>query len=119
VNQVTVLVERDEKILLLRRPPSGLWGGLWEPPTGELAPDEDPAEAAARVVHSLTALRLDGMQPMPRFEHVLTHRRMRFHPFRARARGRLRVRGYEASRWVLRAGDVGVAAWAARLIGEA
>jgi A/G-specific adenine glycosylase len=118
VNQVTVLVERDEKILLLRRPPSGLWGGLWEPPTGELAAGEDPAQAAARVVHSLTALRLDGARPMAPFEHVLTHRRMRFHPFRARARGRLRVTGYEASRWVAKANEVGVAAWAARLINE-
>jgi hypothetical protein len=55
---------------------------------------------------------------MAPFEHVLTHRRMRFHPFRARARGRLRVTGYEASRWVAKANEVGVAAWAARLINE-
>jgi hypothetical protein len=83
-----------------------------------LAPGEDPAEAAARVVHSCTALRLDGVKPMSRFDHVLTHRRVRFHPFRARARGRLRLSGYEASRWVAAASEVGVAAWAARLIGE-
>ena len=118
VDQVTVLVERDGKLLLLRRPPAGLWGGLWEPPTGELAAGEDPAEAAARVVHSSTALRLDGVQPMSRFEHILTHRRMRFHPFRARARGRMRVQNYEAARWVSQSNEVGVAAWAARLIGE-
>jgi A/G-specific adenine glycosylase len=119
IDQVTILVERERKLLLLRRPPSGLWGGLWEPPTGELAPGEDPAEAAARVVHSSTALRLDNVEPMSRFEHVLTHRRMRFFPFRARARGRMRVSGYDASRWVARASEVGVAAWAARLIGDA
>jgi A/G-specific adenine glycosylase len=118
VEQVTVLVGRGNKLLLLRRPPSGLWGGLWEPPTGELAAGEDPADAAARVVHSSTALRLADMEPMTRFEHILTHRRMRFHPFRARASGRLRLAGYDASRWVAKAGEVGVAAWAARLINE-
>jgi A/G-specific adenine glycosylase len=120
VEQVTVLVERRARLLLLRRPPSGLWGGLWEPPTGELARGESPSDAAARIVQSLTALRLDAVEPMSRFDHVLTHRRMRFHPFRARGRGRLRLSGYEAARWLSpsQARDVGVAAWAARLIGE-
>jgi A/G-specific adenine glycosylase len=121
IDQVTVLVERQGRLLLLKRPPSGLWGGLWEPPTGELAAGEEPSEAAARVVQALTSLRLGSVEPLGRFEHVLTHRRMQFHPFRAIARGRLKLQGYQDSRWLLpsAAGEVGVAAWAARLIGDA
>ncbi|HEY2748287.1 MAG TPA: A/G-specific adenine glycosylase, partial [Polyangia bacterium] len=30
VHAVAVMVERDGKLLLVRRPPTGLWGGLWE-----------------------------------------------------------------------------------------
>jgi A/G-specific adenine glycosylase len=120
VEQVTVLVERQSKLLLVRRPPAGLWGGLWEPPTGELAPDEAPGEGAARVVHALTGLRLELVKPMRSFEHVLTHRRMRFHAFRARGSGRVKLAQYEAARWlpVAAARELGVSAWAARLLEE-
>jgi hypothetical protein len=43
---------------------------------------------------------------------------MRFHAFAARARGRLRLHGYDAHVWQPRgrALDVGVAAWTRRLL---
>jgi len=119
VQQVTVLIERRRRWLLVRRPAAGLWGGLWEPPTGELAPDERPAEGAARMVQHSTGLRVDSVELIREFDHVLTHRRMSFHAFRARAEGRVRLTDYEAARWLpvgSAARDVGVAAWAARLL---
>jgi len=121
VEQITVLLERDGKWVLVRREPTGLWGGLWEPPTGTRARGESIEEAALRVARDCTGLELDELAPLPAFEHVLTHRRMQFQPFRARARGRLRTRagrGYDAARWL--AGDdalgMGVSAWTARLL---
>ncbi len=118
VHQVTVLLERRGKVLLVRRPAAGLWGGLWEPPTGELARGEAPALAAARVAKACTGFALDELEPLDRFEHVLTHRRMHFSAFRARPRGRLQLDHYEAARW-LDAGaakKLGVSAWTARLL---
>jgi A/G-specific adenine glycosylase len=121
IQQVTVLLERDGQVLLVRRPPTGLWGGLWEPPTGELARGETATEAAARLVRAVTGLTVEELEPLARFEHVLTHRRMAFRPFRARARGRLRAGAggsYEAARWIERDGlrAVGLSAWTARLL---
>jgi A/G-specific adenine glycosylase len=123
VDAVTVLVERNGRLLFLRRPAAGLWGGLWEPPTGELACGELPHQAAARVVKGNTDLELDRIEALARFEHVLTHRRMRFHPYRAVCRGRLRLGraepAYEQARWLAPASvtdEVGVAAWAVRLL---
>jgi A/G-specific adenine glycosylase len=119
VHQVTVLIERRRRLLLLRRPAAGLWGGLWEPPTGELAAGERPDEGAARMVHHSTGLRLDSVELIREFDHVLTHRRMSFHAFRARAEGRVHLTDYEAARWLppaTAARDVGVAAWAQRLL---
>jgi A/G-specific adenine glycosylase len=124
VDAVAVLAERDGKLLLVRRPPAGLWGGLWEPPMREIARGETPVAAAARVAKACTGLLLSDIQSFDRFEHVLSHRRMRFHVFRARARGRLKLDGYDAARWQSRtqlangrAGDaLGVAAWTRRLL---
>jgi A/G-specific adenine glycosylase len=116
VDAVTVLAERDGKLLLVRRPPTGLWGGLWEPPMREMARGEKPEAAAARVAKSCTGLTLSNIQSIDRFDHVLTHRRMRFHAFSARARGRVRLDGYDAHRWTARATDLGIAAWTRRLL---
>jgi A/G-specific adenine glycosylase len=121
VDAVAVLAERDGKLLLVRRPPSGLWGGLWEPPwqpvraPGRAAPS---VTVAAHVAKTCTGLELADIQSVDRFDHVLTHRRMRFHVFRARARGRLKLDGYDAARWQprARAAELGVAAWTRRLL---
>jgi hypothetical protein len=97
-----------------------LWGGLWEPPTGEIAAGEEPERAAQRVARTLTGLGLDGLEPLQPFEHVLTHRRMLFSPFRARPRGRVKLGGdaYDAAQWLDAAGarGLGVSAWTARLL---
>ena len=120
VDAVAVLVERDDKLLFVRRPPSGLWGGLWEPPwRAERHRDDDAGarEAAARVAKSCTGLTLSDIQSIGRLEHVLTHRRIRFAVFAARGRGRLALDGYEAARWLPRGAlDVGVAAWTRRIL---
>jgi A/G-specific adenine glycosylase len=120
VRAATVLLEREGRVLLVRRPPAGLWGGLWEPPTGELAAGEHPLDGARRVVERFTHLRPDGLECIHRFDHVLTHRRIRFVAFRARARGRVRlaVDEYQAARWLAPDGarPLAVAAWTARLL---
>ena len=102
----------------VRRPSRGLWGGLWEPPTGERRRGEDPRAAASRIASAATGLSLTDVESLEPFEHLLTHRRMRFSPFRARARGMVKLTGYDDERWLApaEARDLGVAAWAARLI---
>jgi A/G-specific adenine glycosylase len=129
VDAVAVLAEREGKVLLVRRPPTGLWGGLWEPPMRELRAlrqgrGRDGGAAteatAADVARRCTGLGLRDIQLVDRFEHVLTHRRMQFFAFRARARGRVRLDGYDAWRWQPRArgatDDLGIAAWTRRLL---
>jgi A/G-specific adenine glycosylase len=121
IDQVTVVVERGEKLLLVRRPPTGLWGGLWEPPTRELLRGERPADAAGRVARECAGLSVSGIEPLDRFEHVLTHRRMRFAAFRARAKASERARAgasYDAARWLApeAALALGVSAWTQRLL---
>jgi A/G-specific adenine glycosylase len=121
VDAVAVMVERDGKLLLVRRPPSGLWGGLWEPPWQAVTGHAHDATTATRMAKRCIGLQLTDIQSIARFDHVLTHRRMRFHVFAARGRGRVKLDGYDAARWQPRTGAlaVGVAAWTRRLLDDA
>jgi A/G-specific adenine glycosylase len=95
------LLERRNRVLLVRRPPSGLLGGLWELPGGELAPREAPAAGLARSLRERVGLVAESSQPLGRVKHVFTHRELRLHVFRvAGPAGRVRLDGFDAHRWV-------------------
>lgn len=61
-------------VLLEKRPPSGIWGGLWSLP--ECSPDEDPVRAAVRLGYRGRAG--DGGAA---FSHVFTHFRLHIQPW--------------------------------------
>lgn len=109
VAAVSVALVRDGRVLLMRRPPEGLWGGLYELPSGELHVGETALGAARRVVRERAGLdvSLEALAPLPgeaaRFEHLLSHRRITFYGFLAEAPvslGRVRRGGYDAHRFV-------------------
>ena len=83
-----LVLRRGNEVLLERRPPSGVWGGLWSLPempaggTGNVGesrffpPDPtDVREHAAR-----QGLRVDSVETLPGFVHVFTHFRLRVTP---------------------------------------
>jgi A/G-specific adenine glycosylase len=101
IDQVAVALVRRGRVLLARRPPRGLWGGLLELPTGAPRPGETLAEAARRVARERVGLLVTRTAPLAHFRHVLSHRRITFHGFRGDApRGRVRLDGYDGHRWV-------------------
>ncbi len=73
-----LLLERgDGGLLLQRRPPTGIWGGLWGFP--ELATGEDPREwCRARGYASTTA------RPLPPLRHGFTHFTLDIEPLHMR-----------------------------------
>ncbi len=64
-----VLISDGQRLLLERRPPSGLWGGLLVPPEGE------PAGVLARL-----GLHVTGQRELAPFKHVFTHFRLTLQP---------------------------------------
>lgn len=101
VAQVAVALERRGKVLLARRPPHGLWGGLFELPSGEPRAGEPPGDAALRIARERTGLAARAPSLLTRFTHVLSHRRVSFHGFRAQApRGEVSLAGYDRHAWV-------------------
>ncbi|HEX7338734.1 MAG TPA: A/G-specific adenine glycosylase [Rhodanobacteraceae bacterium] len=60
-----LLRDADDRVLLEKRGPQGVWAGLWSLPE---APDEDAARHHARHFASVT-----GMQSLPAFRHTFSH----------------------------------------------
>ena len=68
------MIVGEAGVLLERRPPAGIWGGLWS------LPEVEPA-AAQGFVHGL-GLRVLASRPLEPFLHGFTHFRLRARPLR-------------------------------------
>ena len=76
------------QLLLARRAPRGLYGGLWELPQTEDASQLEtliPRPAGG----SSPAVRLAGLEPMLEYSQILSHRQLRIRVFRAAPAGPL------------------------------
>jgi A/G-specific adenine glycosylase len=99
VRQVALLWSKGNRLLFGRRPEEGLFGGLFELPTGELRPEEAPTDAALRIARELLAVTLRGGEASEPITHVLTHRRLEVFPVRVIGRARPESDRYTALRW--------------------
>jgi A/G-specific adenine glycosylase len=113
---VTFVLARDRngRILLERRPPAGVWGGLWGPP--ECATPDDVPHCLARLGLTATA----PARPLAPVQHTFSHFRLRITPVLvdvepARAGA---VADAPALRWIAPGSDpgIGLAAPVARLV---
>ena len=75
-----VLMDPDDRVMLEKRPPSGIWGGLWSLP--EMAPDEDVAR------HCRERWQFDVTAPeeVPGFRHSFSHYHLDILPCRLRVK---------------------------------
>jgi A/G-specific adenine glycosylase len=73
-----VLLSQGE-VLLQKRPPRGIWGGLWSLP--EAPADADPAEWARRSL----GFRARDVEALAPFIHAFTHFRLSVRPWLLRA----------------------------------
>jgi A/G-specific adenine glycosylase len=105
LERAALWLEAGGEIVLARREPHGLFGGLWELPQSERALD---------VARALGVTELDA-EPVAIHDQVLAHRRLRIAVFRGGAPGALDARalpGYDAIARVplARARELGIAA---------
>jgi len=73
--RIEMLILRDARgrILLEKRPPAGIWGGLWCLPEGERLAD----------IERRLGLEAAASAPLPAFEHRLSHLRLSIQPILA------------------------------------
>lgn len=126
IHAVTLLVEHDNEYLMAQRPASGLWGGLFEPPTFENLQRENNVEFLRKQMQSHLSFDISSyinkLQPLPVFPHTLTHRHMEFSPYVLKAirqKPQMHILGkYQGLRWVQKSqfSAVGLAAWVTKLL---
>jgi A/G-specific adenine glycosylase len=75
-----VVAKREELVLLVQRPPSGIWGGLW------CLPEFDDRESAAAFVSDELGV-LDASSSLPVIQHSFTHFDLVITPIVARCHG--------------------------------
>ena len=102
-----LIMEHDGHLLLVQRPPKGIWGGLWSLPEVEegwvpasihewqSTPDNTDFHAKASVITSRLAA----------FQHVFTHFRLHIQPYAMRFSGKTRpeipsIGHQDEARWV-------------------
>ncbi len=115
LDRVALWIEAGGRLLLARRRPEGLFGGLWELPQGEDAP---AAAATAGLVLAAVGA------PHHVHEQVLSHRRLRVRVATARVGadrgplGKVAVPGYDAVSWHALEGvaDLGISSATAAIL---
>ncbi|HSQ04709.1 MAG TPA: A/G-specific adenine glycosylase, partial [Burkholderiales bacterium] len=79
---VMLLLEDGDEVLLEKRPPAGIWGGLWSFP--ELAPGDDVVRACAERFGTQVAV----LEALPVIVHTFTHFRLTIMPQRLQVTAR-------------------------------
>lgn len=77
----TLVIRRGASVLFEQRPAGGLWARMWQTPTIEAGRRLAPGQVETRIPFAVT-----GLDRRAAFDHVTTHRRVRFHVYAARTR---------------------------------
>lgn len=100
------VVYRKGRVLITRRKPEGLLGGLWEFPGGKIRKKEDPRQACIRELKEEVGLTVKIDAPIAHIRHAYTHFKVVLEVFRCRyISGRVRLNGPVDFRWI-RPGEI-------------
>lgn len=95
------VVFKNGRILITRRKPEGLLGGLWEFPGGKVRPHESAEAACIREIKEEVNLAIGIDSHLSRVRHAYTHFKIRMDVFCCRyISGRVRLNGPVAHRWI-------------------
>ena len=84
------------RILMLRRPPTGIWASLWT------LPQADDADAARQWFDEHLSGEYAGAQALSPIDHAFSHYKLQLQPLRVRAESRARIGDNDDLRWVAR-----------------
>ena len=79
-----LLIRDGDRVMVERRPDTGIWGGLWSLPEAAAVADPSAADAASAVAHEASSrfrVRVAQVSRLATFEHVFTHYRLSVQPW--------------------------------------
>ncbi len=88
-----IAIRAGQFVLLERRPPQGIWGGLWG------LPEFPSADAADRVEYARTASNAGSRETLAPLHHAFTHFDLQIDPIRLECQGDHRVMEPERYVW--------------------
>ena len=95
------VIRRANKVLLARRPPNGLLGGLWEFPGGKVEPGEELPQALRREINEELGAEIEVGIKIGVYKHAYTHFKITLHAFFCQlAQGEPRAIEASEIRWV-------------------
>jgi adenine-specific DNA glycosylase len=80
----SLVVRHQGKVFVVRRPSGGLWGGLWEFPTFDVAGNRNALEQVRSRLRESFGLSLTSPKVLGRFSHPLSHREIHLTAWKAR-----------------------------------
>ncbi len=83
VTHCSVVLHDGSRVLLVRRPPHGLWGGLWEFPRRACESGESPVECAARAARDVVGIEVEVGARIATVKHSVTHHSITLNLFEA------------------------------------
>ncbi len=101
IQEAAVVVRRGPTVLLVKRPHTGRWAGLWEFPHAPLLDGEAHEDAAARLLRDLTGLRARIGPELLTIRHGITRYRITLTGFEsAHVAGEFQSDFYVEGRWL-------------------
>jgi A/G-specific adenine glycosylase len=88
------------RVLVVQRPPHGLWGGLWEFPRRVAQSGESPADCAARAAREVVGLEVRIGERLETVRHGVTHHAVTLHGFLAHSPDEPVARDCDRFAWV-------------------
>ncbi len=77
------VLNQDGKVLIAKRPSSGLLGGMWEFPGGKVEADETHAQALTRELHEELGITATAGELLGEYHHAYTHFRVTLFAYHA------------------------------------
>jgi len=96
------VVQKNGRLLITRRPHSGLLGGLWEFPGGKIQAGETARQACLREIKEEVNLQIEISDHLLQVKHAYSHFKVVMEIFLCRYQsGRIRLKGPVDHRWIL------------------
>ncbi len=95
------VVYKNGRMLITRRKPDGLLGGLWEFPGGKVRKNESPESACIRELKEEVNLTVSVASHLAHVKHAYTHFKVHLEVFSCRyVSGKIKLKGAVDYRWV-------------------
>ena len=87
IHVAAAVIRRKGRVLIARRPSSGLLGGMWEFPGGKQQEGETLPEALEREIYEELGTAIEVGEPLGTYEHAYTHFKVTLTAFHCRLTG--------------------------------